>query len=55
MTIFFMTYIVFYFLIYDDDVCSFFSPTSTCVVYFLSLYTCFFMYAIFISISYMMS
>ena len=37
----------------DDDVC-FSSPTSTCVVSFLSLYTCFFMYAIFISVSHMM-
>ena len=30
------------------------SPTSTYVVSFLSLYTCFFMYAIFISVSHMM-
>ena len=30
------------------------SPTSTCVVSFLSLYICFFMHAIFISISHMM-
>ena len=49
------TYIVLYFHIYDDDddVC-FSSPTSTCVVSFLSLYTCFFVYAIFISVSHMM-
>ena len=47
-----MTYIVFYFHIYDD-VC-FSSPTSTCVVSFLSLFTCFFMYAIFISVSHIM-
>ena len=51
---FIMTYIVLYFLIYDDDVYSFSLPTSTCVVSFLSLYMCFFVYAIFISISYMM-
>ena len=38
--------------IYDDVCVS--SPISTCVVSFLSLYTCFFMYAIFISISHMM-
>ena len=49
----FMTYIVLYFHIYDDDVC-FSSPTSKCVVSFLSLYTCFCMYAIFNSISHMM-
>ena len=30
------------------------SPTSTYIVSFLSLYTCFFMYAIFISVSHMM-
>ena len=36
--------------------CMFFfsSPISTCVVPFLSLYTCFFMYAIFIFVSHMM-
>ena len=50
----FMTYIVLYFHIYDDDVCVS-SPTSTCIVSFLSLYTCFFMYVIFISVSHMMS
>ena len=49
-----LTYIVLYFLIYDDNVCSFSSPTSTYVVSFLSLYTCFFMHAILISISHMM-
>ena len=49
----FMTYIVLYFHIYDVDVCVS-SHTSTCVVSFLSLYTCFFMYAIFISVSHMM-
>ena len=32
----------------------FYSPISSCVVSFLSLYTCFFMYAIFISVSHMM-
>ena len=50
----FMTYIVFIFIyiyIYIYDVCCF-SPISPCVISFLSLYTCFFMYAIFISISY---
>ena len=47
-----MTYIVFYFHIYDD-VC-FSSPNPTCVVSFLSLFTCFFMYAIFIYVSHMM-
>ena len=36
-----------------DDVC-FSSPITPCVVSFPSLYTCFFIYAIFISISYMM-
>ena len=46
------TYIALIF-IYDDDVC-FSSPTFTCVVSSLSLYACFFMYAIFISISHMM-
>jgi len=30
------------------------SPISTCVIYSLSLYTCFFMYAILISVSHMM-
>ena len=49
-----MTYIALYYLMYDDDVCSFSSPTSICVVSFLSLYTCFFMHAILISISHMM-
>ena len=34
--------------------CMFSSLTSTCVVFFLSLYTCFFMYVIFISISHVM-
>ena len=43
----------FTFHIYDDDEC-FYSPISTYVVSFLSLYTCFFMYAIFISVSHMM-
>ena len=42
----FMTYIVFMFIYICDDVCCF-SPISPCVVSFLSLYTCFFMYAIF--------
>ena len=51
LTIFLHT--LYFIFIYDDDVC-FSSPTSTCVVSFLSLYTCFFMYAIFISISHMM-
>ena len=55
VTIIIMTYIVLYFLIYDDDVCSFSSPISTCVASFLSLYTCFFMYAILISVSHIMS
>ena len=40
--------------IYDDDVC-FFSPISTCVISFLSLNTCFFMYIILIFVSHMMS
>ena len=44
----------FIFLIYDNGVCSFYSPTFTCVASFLSLYTCFFVYAIFISVSHMM-
>ena len=48
----FMTYIVLYFYIYDD-VC-FSSPISTCVVFFLSLYTYFFTYAIIIYVSHMM-
>ena len=39
--------------IYDDDVC-FSSPTFICVVSSLSLYACFFMYAIFISVLHMM-
>ena len=47
------TYIVLYFHIYNNDVC-FSSPTSTRVVSVLSLYTCFFMYTIFISVSHMM-
>ena len=34
--------------------CMFFSPSSACVGSFLSLYECFFMYAIFISISHTM-
>ena len=34
--------------------CYFSSPTFTCVVSFLALYTCFFMYAIFIYVSHMM-
>ena len=41
----FMTYIVFFSYIYDD-VCSF-SPIPLRVFSFHSLYTCFFMYAIF--------
>ena len=36
-----------------NDVC-FSLPISTCVFSFLSLYTCFYMYAIFISVSHMM-
>ena len=35
----------------DEDVAS---SISTCVISFLSLYTCFFMYAILISVSHMM-
>ena len=35
--------------------CIFYSPTSACIISFLSLYTCFFMYSIFISVSHMMS
>ena len=50
VTIIIMTYIVLYFLIYVDDACSFSSPTITCIVFFLSLFICFFMYAIFISV-----
>ena len=49
---FFMTYIVFiyiYIYIYDDVCC--FSSISLCVISFFSLYTCFFIYAIFISVS----
>ena len=46
------TYIVFIFT-YDEDVC-FSSPTFTCIVSSLSLYTCFFMYTIFIFVSHMM-
>ena len=46
------TYIVLYFHIYYDDVC-FSSSTFTCVVSFLSLFTCFFMYSIFIYVSHM--
>ena len=46
----FMTYIVFIFIYIYDDVCCF-SPIFSYVVSFLSLYTCFFMYAIFISVS----
>ena len=44
---------LYFIFIYDDDVC-FSSPTSTCVVSFLSLYTYFFMYANFTSVSHMM-
>ena len=36
---------LYFIFIYDDDVCFFSSPTSACVVSFLSLYICFFMYA----------
>ena len=46
-------YLSFDIYIYDDDVCCS-SPISSCVVYLLSLYTCFFMYAIFISVSHKM-
>ena len=46
------TYIILYFHIWWW--CMFSSPTSTCVVFFLSLYTCFFMYTILISVSHMM-
>ena len=51
MTIYLHT--LYFIFIYDDDVC-FSSPTSTCVVSFLSLYSCFFMYAILIFVSHMM-
>ena len=44
---------LYFIFIYDDDVC-FSSPTSTCVISFLSLYTCFFMYAILIFVLHMM-
>ena len=44
---------LYFIFIYDDDVC-FSSHTSICVVSFLSLYTCFFMYTILISVSHMM-
>ena len=50
----FMTYIVIYFFTYMWWWCMFFSPISPCVVSFLSLYTCFFTYTIFISVSHMM-
>ena len=53
VSIYFITYIVPYFHINDDEVC-FSSPTSTYVLSFLSLHTCLFMYAIFISVSHMM-
>ena len=46
------TLYLFLFYIYDD-VC-WYSPISPCVVSFLSLYTCFFTYTIFISVSHMM-
>ena len=50
VTIHLLTYIVLIFLfIYDDECCS--SPIFPCVISFLSLYTCFFMYVIFISVS----
>ena len=42
-----------YIYIYIYDVC-FSSPISTCVVLFLSLYTCLFIYAILIFVSHMM-
>ena len=48
------TYIMLIFDIYIYIWCMFSSPTSPCIVSFLSLYTCFFMYAIFIFVSYMM-
>ena len=51
MTIYLLT--LYFIFIYDDDVC-FSSLTSTCVVSFLSLYSCFFMYAILIFVSHMM-
>ena len=43
-----------YFIFIYMMVYVFSSPISTCVISFLSLYTCFFMYAILISISHMM-
>ena len=43
-------YLFSYIYIYIYDVC-FFSPISQCVISFLSLYICFFMYAIFIFVS----
>ena len=47
VTIFLITYIVLLFLFYIyDDVCCY-SSISPYVVSFFSLYTCFFMYAIF--------
>ena len=46
----FMTYIVFIY-IYMMMMIYVSSPISPCVVSFLSLYTCFFMYAIFIYVS----
>ena len=49
-----LSHTLYFIFIYDDDVC-FSSPTYTCVVSFQSLYTCFFMYAILISISHMIS
>ena len=49
---FIMTYIVLYSFIYM--LMYVFFTYSTCVVSFLSLYTCFFMYAIFISVSHKM-
>ena len=48
------TYIMLIFDIYVYIWCLLSSPIFTCVVYFLSLYTCFFMYIIFISVSHMM-
>ena len=38
---------LYFIFIYDDVVC-FALPTSTCVISFLSLYICFFMYTILI-------
>ena len=43
---------LYFIFIYDDDVC-FSSPTSTYVVSFLTLYTCFFMYVTLIYVSHM--